>query len=365
MLDEPTNHLDREALDFLTRALRSRSGGVVVVTHDRTLLADFAETILSLDPTPDGMPRLYGTGYAGYVACSRAERAQWEQVFARQQDEHARLVEDLASAQDRLIDGWRPGKGSGKHLRATRAASSVQNVQRRQAALEAHTLPIPQPPLRLVMPRLSSPSARKLLTANQVSVAGRLEKQVSVTLSGGDRLVITGPNGAGKSTLLAVLAGQLPPTTGTVQHRKAVQHHKTGQHHESARIALLEQEARLPFEPIAAEFFAARVHRLLARRVIRHDQAVSLTSLGLLSADEQQQRIGELSMGQQRRLDFALLLAMRPQVLLLDEPTNHLSIRLVDELTEALEHTGCAVVLTTHDRQLLVDTAHWPQLELA
>ena len=72
----------------------------------------------------------------------------------------------------------------------------------------------------------------------------------------------------------------------------------------------------------------------------------------------------ELSIGQQRRLDLALLLASRPQVVLLDEPTNHLSAFLVEELTEGLEGTAAAVVLATHDRQLLRDTAHWPRLRL-
>ena len=70
-------------------------------------------------------------------------------------------------------------------------------------------------------------------------------------------------------------------------------------------------------------------------------------------------------MGQQRRLNLALVLASRPQVLLLDEPTNHLSITLVDELTEALGATEAAVVLSTHDRQLLSDVNEWPQLVLS
>jgi macrolide transport system ATP-binding/permease protein len=59
------------------------------------------------------------------------------------------------------------------------------------------------------------------------------------------------------------------------------------------------------------------------------------------------------------------VLATRPQVLLLDEPTNHLSITLVDELTEALGLTEAAVVLSTHDRQLLRDVNEWPHLELS
>ncbi|MCZ2860855.1 ATP-binding cassette domain-containing protein [Blastococcus sp. VKM Ac-2987] len=69
-------------------------------------------------------------------------------------------------------------------------------------------------------------------------------------------------------------------------------------------------------------------------------------------------------MGQQRRLDLAMVLAARPHVLLLDEPTNHLSIALGDELTDALAATDAAVVVATHDRQMQQDLAPWPRSDL-
>ena len=214
LLDEPTNHLDRSGLDFLTQSLRDRNGGVVVVSHDRALLSDVAQSILSLDPTPDGRPRLYGDGYGGYRARAEAERIRWEQEYAQQQSQHVQLQQDLQAAQNRLVTGWRPPKGSGKHRRATRAASTVHNVQRRQAALEAHALSIPEPPLVLNFPQLPGKIGTTLLTAEGISVDERLRMPTALEVSGGDRLVVAGPNGAGKSTLLQVLAGQLSPSTG-------------------------------------------------------------------------------------------------------------------------------------------------------
>ena len=146
LLDEPTNHLDRRGLEFLTAQLRARNGGVVVVSHDRALLSDVAETIVDLDPTPDDRPRVYGNGYAGYREGRLAERERWEQDYDRQQAEHARLQESLSAAQNRLVSGWRPEKGTNKHGRATRAGGLVQNGHRRQEALEAHVVTGPEPP---------------------------------------------------------------------------------------------------------------------------------------------------------------------------------------------------------------------------
>jgi macrolide transport system ATP-binding/permease protein len=352
LLDEPTNHLDRGGLDFLTEQLRSRSGGTVVVSHDRALLADVAETIVDLDPTSDGRARVYGGGYAGYRDGRRAERERWEQEHTRQRAEQVRLEESLRSAQDRLVSGWRPPKGTGKHARSTRAAGLVQSVHRRQADLEAHAVTVPEPPQELAFPALAARSGTTLLTAEDISVTDRLPARVSVALRGGARLVVTGPNGAGKSTLLEVLAGTLPPITGSV--RRAA----------GTRLGYLRQESALPLDQRAADLFAAYVERLLVAGAIRERQAVSLSSLGLLRPREADKRVAELSMGQQRRLDLALVLAGRPQVLLLDEPTNHLSIALVDELTEALAATDAAVVLSTHDRQLLRDVVDWSRLEL-
>lgn len=347
LLDEPTNHLDRSGLEFLTTQLRSRNGGVVVVTHDRALLSDVAETIVDLDPTPDDRVRVYGNGYAGYREGRRAERERWEHEFERQQTELARLQDSLSSAQNRLVSGWRPEKGTNKHGRATRAGGLVQSVHRRQEQLEAHAVTVPEPPQVFRFPELATRTGAVLLSVEDVTVTGRLTRPAAFSLSHRGRLVVTGPNGAGKSTLLSVAAGDLRPDTGTVRRPQ------------NARLAFLRQESELPLDRRASEFYAAHVDALVPSR-----EAVGLSQLGLLRARESSKRIGELSMGQQRRLELALVLATKPHVLLLDEPTNHLSIALVDELTDALNATQAAVVVSTHDRQLLRDVEGWPALQL-
>lgn len=352
LLDEPTNHLDRAGVDFLTAQLAARTGGVVLVSHDRALLADIATTMIDLDATPDGRPRVYGGGYEGYREGRRAERERWEQEFDRQQTERARLHGALSAAQNRLVTGWRPDKGTGKHQRATRAGGLVQGVHRKQAALDAHAVTMPEPPQSLRFPDLGTNTGATRLTAEGVSVEGRLVSPISLTVRGRSQLLVTGPNGTGKSTLLSVLAGELSPSQGQIYRAS------------DARIVLLRQESALPLNQRASSVYADHIGRLISSGVIRSEETIGLSSLGLLRSYEASKRVGDLSVGQQRRLDLALALAVRPDVLLLDEPSNHLSIALVDELTDALRATRAAVVLSTHDRQLLRDLHEWPRLVL-
>lgn len=352
LLDEPTNHLDRSGLDYLTTQLRARRGGVVVVTHDRALLRDVADTIVDLDQSPDGRASVYGNGYDGYRSGRIALRERWEQEHERQQGELARLQDSLSSAQNRLVSGWRPEKGTNKHGRATRAGGLVQSVHRRQEQLEAHAVTVPEPPLLLRFPDLPTRTGAALLDVDSVSVENRLAGPVSFALSHRGRLVVTGPNGAGKSTLLRVVAGELSPDTGSVRRPPNV------------RLGFLRQETALPLDRRARDVFTAHVEALVADGTVHAADAVGLSQLGLLRARESSKRVGELSMGQQRRLGLAMVLASKPQVLLLDEPTNHLSIALVDELTDALGDTNAAVILSSHDRQLLRDVEEWPALRL-
>ncbi|WP_231509689.1 ABC-F family ATP-binding cassette domain-containing protein [Streptosporangium roseum] len=353
LLDEPTNHLDAGGLDFLTRRLREHDGGLAVVSHDRALLRDVADQFLDLDPTRDGKPRLYAGGYDAWQDARRRERERWEQDHEQQQAEHRRLQEAVSKARDRLSTGWRPDKGTGKHQRQSRAPGVVQALNRRQEALQAHRIDVPEPPPALRWPNLGIRPGAPQVRAHGVAVDGRLAGPVDLTLDGGDRLLVTGPNGAGKSTLLAVLAGSLEPTDGHVRTAKG------------ARIARVTQETAEQDPGLTArEVYARHVGRLVAREALRDADAVPLGALGLLDSDAMRTPVGRMSQGQQRRLDLALALAGRPGLILLDEPTNHLSSALVDELTDAIRDTSAAVVVATHDRQLLRDLADWPVLEI-
>ncbi|TQN28681.1 macrolide transport system ATP-binding/permease protein [Haloactinospora alba] len=354
LLDEPTNHLDSGAQEFLAARLRSHPGGLALVTHDRALLREVIDETLDLDPSMDGRPRLFPGGYEGWQEGRRRERERWTHEYEAQRAEHARLAQAAQEARNRLSTGWRPDKGTGKHQRQSHAPGVVQQLRRKQEALEAHRITVPRPPMSLRWPTLPTKNGTPLLGCDGVSVAERLHAPVSLELTGGDRLLVTGPNGAGKSTLLGVLAGEVTPTTGLVRRAGG------------ARIAYLSQEVPSWEENLQAhEIHRSYTQRLVSRGEVSESEVVSLGGTGLLDAEALRTSVGRMSEGQKRRLHLALCLAERPDLLILDEPTNHLSSLLVDKLTEALRGTPAAVVVATHDRQMLADLAAWPSVAVA
>ncbi|MGV9378244.1 ABC-F family ATP-binding cassette domain-containing protein [Nonomuraea sp. NPDC003707] len=356
LLDEPTNHLDDAAAMFVEEQLRGMSGVVVVASHDRAFLDAVCTDLIDLDPAVDG-PVRYGGGYGAYLAEKRAERERWEQRHVEEQAELCELRRSVAVTARRVaLDGLRrDNEKMGYGHRGGRVQSQisrrVRNAARRLAELERDQVPAPPAPLRFHPPALAfhapddaTPALAThapqdvapdtpLLSLRDVRVPGRLAID-RLDVSPGERLLVTGPNGAGKSTLLAVLAGRLD-AEGEVRRWRGL------------TVGLLAQDTvfERPDRTVRETYELA----LGAERA----ESVPLGSLGLIGRRDVDLRVGELSVGQRRRLALALLVADPPEVLLLDEPTNHLSPRLSDELEEAMGSAGPgAIVIASHDRWL-------------
>ncbi|RHA43514.1 ABC-F family ATP-binding cassette domain-containing protein [Cellulomonas rhizosphaerae] len=381
LLDEPTNHLDAAGIDYLTGRLQQWAGAVVIVTHDRRLLDDVMTAILDLDPAMDGRPALYGaTRYADYRFAKDRMLLRWRARYRAERKRALVLAAQLDRSYEGLSDGWRPPKGSNKNRRATHARGHVKAADRLVEKLKAEAVEVPVPPLSLAFPDLPSlprrastgadldrpldPAADRaaahagpLLEIRAPRVEGRVDlpgRRIDIGACG--RLLVVGPNGSGKSTLLAALAGTVDLDRGTRVLAPGV------------RLGVLAQEgpAEHAAEPTTSAFDAYARHalRLLESGVLDPDQLVPVAALGLLTEDDLDRPLRELSVGQRRRFDLACALLAAPHLLILDEPTNHLSVGLVDELTAALRLTSAAVVVATHDRRMRADLADWPVLEL-
>ncbi|HET9858231.1 MAG TPA: ABC-F family ATP-binding cassette domain-containing protein [Nocardioidaceae bacterium] len=340
LLDEPTNHLDDAAVEFLEDFLSSLPGIVVVASHDRTFLDNVCAAIVDLDPAHLGVDGSGGNrftgGYTDYLVQKQDSRRRWEQVFLDQQDELNGLRSAAATTARNVAPNNRPPRDNDKfipHFKGARVAATVsrrvRDTERRIEVLERERIPKPPKQLSfrgtLAGGRTNGAVAvyvRDLVVADRVTVP-RLD------VSGGDRLLVTGANGSGKSTLLKVINGDIAPTSGTTQVS-------------ARKIGFLPQDAtfsrpdRSPHEVYDAAT----------------GSPTPLGDLGLIHPRELSRPVGVLSVGQQRRLALAILVARQPDLLLLDEPTNHISLTLADELEEALQRSTGTVIVASHDRWL-------------
>jgi macrolide transport system ATP-binding/permease protein len=356
LLDEPTNHLDDSAAEFLRDQLIHWDGPVIFASHDRAFLDEVATSLLDIDPARAGRTR-FGPGplggpYTEYLAAKAAERGRWEEQFALEQEELKRLKLTVDVTARRIAPGRGPRDNekmgydakAGTHQRAV--TRRIRNASGRLDELRENQ--VRKPPAVLSFAGIPSGSHALeddglLLQLSDAQVAGRLSLR-SLEVHATTQLLVTGRNGAGKSTLLSVLAGTLALDGGTLQRRRGL------------RVGLLEQDIRWPD--------AGRTPRAIYESIVgeRRADAVPLASLGLVAPRDLDRATGSLSIGQQRRLALALIIARPPHVFLLDEPTNHLSLSLATELEDALGEYPGAVIVASHDRWL---RRHWSGERLA
>lgn len=335
LLDEPTNHLDADALDFLQQQLVSMAGTVLVASHDRVFLDAVCTGIVDLDPSHFGTDGQGGRSFTGsftaYRAEQRAARRRWQLKFDEQQTQLAGL-RAMARTTDGDIAGGRPPRDNDKFIHAFKGARVQavvsrrrRNAEQRIETLERARIPKPPQPLRFRGSFDREPIASVGL--RDIEVGGRVHC-ARLDVAPGEKMLLTGPNGAGKSSLLQVVAGTLEPDTGTRQVR-------------ARRIGTLAQEVRID----RADLSALELYQRLR-------PPTPLRELGLLRPRDETRPVAELSLGTQRRVELALLMAAAPDLVLLDEPTNHLSPTLIEELEEAVASTAVTVLVASHDRWL-------------
>ena len=157
----------------------------------------------------------------------------------------------------------------------------------------------------------------------------------------GARIGLVGVNGTGKTSVLRLLAGELAPTAGTVKRGTTL---RIG--HLSQALIEVDESLRV----LDAVENSRRITELAGGQEVSADTL--LKDFGFVG-DKLTTRIGELSGGERRRLQFLRLLLDEPNVLLLDEPTNDLDIDTLTVIEDYLDGWPGTLIVVTHDRYFL------------
>ena len=176
---------------------------------------------------------------------------------------------------------------------------------------------------------------------------------LNAELRAGERVGLTGPNGSGKTTLLHLLVGLLRPQGGEVEIFGRPRRREGDFIEVRRKVGLLFQDPEDQlFCPTVAEDVAFGPLNLgRSREQARATVSETLAELGLREYEDRLTH--RLSFGEKRLVSLATVLAMKPDVLLLDEPTAGLDEDTCERITELLAHLDQAMIIASHDEQLL------------
>jgi macrolide transport system ATP-binding/permease protein len=349
LLDEPTNNLDFEQLAWLESYLTNFAGGMLIATHDRDFLDAVCTTLYLRENGTTSLAKFTGT-YAEYVAAKELEDAARRDEYEWYLEERGRLRE-TAGTSGRSVGHNRPPRDNDKfsaHFHRQRVDRTVsRNVRAAEQKLErleakGYSAPYEKIAIRARLeggPRAGADCAVALMHAGYGVDDRCILRDVDLKLRPPDRIALIGANGIGKSTVLRLLAGDLTPTTG---HRQVSR---------DTTIGYLAQEPTLEPACTALETFQRALRNVGTED---EDGAAWLpVRLGLLERGDMRKPVGELSLGQQRRLEIALLGAFPIDALILDEPTNHVTPESVEALESAIATFPGPVITASHDRRFL------------
>jgi len=317
LLDEPTNHLDLASLRWLEGFLRSFSGTVVVISHDRVFLDNVITRIIDID---DGKAYFYTGNYTWYaVEKRRRYEAQLDQ-YQRQQKEIKR-IEDRARwflANDRYTT---------KHHAILSRIDHMEKVERPNAS-------------RKITEDFSSGGhlakvAVALELVRKSYGAKVLLDDTSLTIARNDRIALIGENGCGKTTLVKLITGQEACDSGSVKVSSNV------------KIAYMPQIITFDDENLTV------LETLRYAFDLTQEKARSILSNFKFKAPDVTKKVSNLSGGEKSRLKLCLLMQDRVNFLILDEPTNHLDIESREWIEDAVTNWDGTMLFISHDRYFL------------
>jgi ATPase subunit of ABC transporter with duplicated ATPase domains len=320
LLDEPDNYLDVPGKRWLEQRLAETPKAVLIVSHDRELLANAATAVVTLEGRTSWT---HGGGFGTWHAAREARIERMAELHRRWDEEHQRLRELVRSLQ--------------------RAATMSDVMANRYAAAQTRLRKFEEagPPPELprehkVTPRLrGARTGVRAITCVGLELSG-LMRPFDLEVFFGDRVAVLGANGSGKSHFLRLLAGD------PVAH--------TGSWRLGARVVpgLFAQTHAHP-EWLGRPLVDILWHGDGDRSGVDRGTAMAaLSRYGLAAAGDQ--RFETLSGGQQARFQILLLELSGATLLLLDEPTDNLDLTSAEALQDALAEFTGTVLAVTHDR---------------
>lgn len=319
ILDEPTNHLDNEMTAWLEDYLKSYSGAVLMVTHDRYFLDSVVGRIVEIDK---GNIYSYKTNYSGFLEL-KAQREEME------------ISTDLKKAN--ILRNELKWVMRGAKARSTKQKARLERYE------ELKNRKRPEGEREIEISSVSSRLGKTTIELSGISKSydnRALIQNFTYIFLKNDRIGFVGTNGCGKTTLMKIIMGEVQPDFGEVVIGQTV------------KIGYYAQEVQW----MNPEMKVIDYIRETAEYVKTNDGMASASQMldrFLFPPKTQHSYISKLSGGERRRLYLLKVLMEAPNILILDEPTNDLDVATLRILEDYLDSFEGIVITVSHDRYFL------------
>ncbi len=321
ILDEPTNHLDTNMAQWLEGQLKSYTGAVVMVTHDRYFLDSVSNRIAEIDK---GKIYSYQANYAGFLELKAARE---EAALASERKRQSVLRKELEWVK------------RGARARTTKQKARLERYE------ELKNASAPAVDGKVEISSVSTRLGKTTVEIEQIDKAYGdkvLIRDFSYIFLKNDRIGFIGPNGCGKTTLMKILTGEILPDAGKVILGQTV---KIGYYTQEISETEMPSDKRvIDYIKDVAEYVKTQEGSVSASQMLERFLFEGKDQYGLLS---------RLSGGEKRRLNLLKVLMGAPNVLILDEPTNDLDITTLAILEDYLDSFSGIVITVSHDRYFL------------
>ncbi|MFZ9719331.1 MAG: ABC-F family ATP-binding cassette domain-containing protein, partial [Chitinophagaceae bacterium] len=324
LLDEPTNHLDLPSIEWLEKYLQHYRGAVLIVSHDRWFLDRMVTKIVELFQ----QQLHFYTGNYSFYEQEKAMRMDLQQkAFENQQD--------YIRQQERFIERFRA-----KASKAAAAQSAMKRLEKLDV-IEAPTSDRPVIRINFTIEKMPGKVICELKNISKQFGEIKIAEQAMAEIERGDKIALIGANGKGKSTLLRIIAG-----TETFEGER-----KWGHNVQESFYAQHQLEALNLNDTILEEMKHCGSQKT-------EQELRNLLGCFLFGGDDVDKKIKVLSGGEKARVALAKTIISKANFLLLDEPTNHLDMLSVSLLIEALNQYEGSLILVSHDRYFVSQTAN-------
>jgi ATP-binding cassette subfamily F protein 3 len=324
LLDEPTNHLDLPSIEWLEKYLLHYQGSVVIVSHDRWFLDRMVTKIVEV--FQQGL-HIYGGNYSFYQQEKEVRMELQMKAFENQQD--------FIRQQERFIERFRA-----KASKAAAAQTAIKKLEKLDV-IEAPTNDRPNIRINFAIDKMPGKVLCELKHVSKHYGATKIVTNASAEIERGDKIALIGANGKGKSTLLRIIAG--------VESFEGER--KWGHNVDESFYAQHQLESLGLNHTLLDELKTCGTQKT--------DQELrTLLGCFLFGGDDIDKKIKVLSGGEKARIALAKTIISKANFLMLDEPTNHLDMHSVELLIEALNKYQGSIILVSHDRFFVSQTAN-------